>query len=124
MTSAANSFRSVALEWIDKRALGMVGCPAPADTRRWQLPKPMVGWVSFEQREEHNPTKGRAIPDAVRNSPPPSLGYAALTQPTRESGFQHWTVPFDTDPDYPKALADAVTAIHGDAGGSGYLPPG
>ncbi|MDS4070459.1 MAG: hypothetical protein RKO24_12655, partial [Candidatus Competibacter sp.] len=26
------------------------------------------------------------------------------------SGFQHWTVPFDTDPDYPAALAEAVTA--------------
>ena len=24
--------------------------------------------------------------------------------------FEHWTVPFDTDPDWPKALQDAVTA--------------
>lgn len=30
--------------------------------------------------------------------------------PEKGKRFEHWTVPFDTDPDYPKALADAVTA--------------
>ncbi len=26
-----------------------------------------------------------------------------------EDGFEHWTVPFDTDPDWPKALQETVT---------------
>jgi adenine-specific DNA-methyltransferase len=30
--------------------------------------------------------------------------------PKPEEGFQHWTVPFDTDPDHPKPLAEAITA--------------
>jgi len=30
--------------------------------------------------------------------------------PVRNQKWEHWTVPFDTDPDYPKALAEAVTA--------------
>jgi adenine-specific DNA-methyltransferase len=28
--------------------------------------------------------------------------------PTTDQGFHHWTVPFDTDPDYPSELAAAV----------------
>jgi adenine-specific DNA-methyltransferase len=30
--------------------------------------------------------------------------------PKPAEGFQHWTVPFDTDPDHPQPLADAITA--------------
>jgi adenine-specific DNA-methyltransferase len=30
--------------------------------------------------------------------------------PKPEEGFQHWTVPFDTDPDHPQPFADAITA--------------
>ena len=30
--------------------------------------------------------------------------------PKEAQQFEHWTVPFDTDPDYPEALADAVVA--------------
>ena len=30
--------------------------------------------------------------------------------PKPEEGFQHWTVPFDTDPDHPQPLAAAITA--------------
>jgi adenine-specific DNA-methyltransferase len=30
--------------------------------------------------------------------------------PKPGDGFHHWTVPFDTDPDYPEALATAITA--------------
>jgi len=30
--------------------------------------------------------------------------------PKPEEGFQHWTVPFDTDPDHPPELAAAITA--------------
>jgi adenine-specific DNA-methyltransferase len=29
--------------------------------------------------------------------------------PKKDQGWQHWQVPFDTDPDWPKALQDAVT---------------
>ena len=32
------------------------------------------------------------------------------TLPAAGGAFQHWTVPFDTDPAWPQALADAVTA--------------
>ena len=44
-------------------------------------------------------------------------GKRALTDADRRrwllpgaTGWHHWEVPFDTDPDYPKPLADAVTA--------------
>ncbi|MCA3700254.1 MAG: site-specific DNA-methyltransferase [Brevundimonas sp.] len=30
--------------------------------------------------------------------------------PKLADGFQHWTVPFDVDPDHPEDLADAITA--------------
>jgi adenine-specific DNA-methyltransferase len=30
--------------------------------------------------------------------------------PKPNEGFHHWTVPFDTDPDHPPPLADAITA--------------
>jgi adenine-specific DNA-methyltransferase len=30
--------------------------------------------------------------------------------PKPGEGFQHWTVPFDTDPDHPPPLAEAITA--------------
>ncbi len=30
--------------------------------------------------------------------------------PKKGEAFEHWTVPFDTDPDWPRALADSVTA--------------
>ena len=30
--------------------------------------------------------------------------------PKSAEGFQHWTVPFDTDPDHPEPLAAAITA--------------
>ena len=30
--------------------------------------------------------------------------------PAKGEGWEHWTVPFDTDPDYPKDLTQAVTA--------------
>jgi adenine-specific DNA-methyltransferase len=30
--------------------------------------------------------------------------------PKSDEGFQHWTVPFDTDPDYPPELAAAIVA--------------
>lgn len=32
------------------------------------------------------------------------------TLPSPADGFQHWTAPFDTDPDHPAPLADAITA--------------
>ena len=28
----------------------------------------------------------------------------------KKASWEHWEVPFDTDPDWPKALQDAVTA--------------
>ncbi len=30
--------------------------------------------------------------------------------PPKDKGWEHWQVPFDTDPDYPEALANAVKA--------------
>ena len=53
-----------------------------ADHRRWELPK---------------------LSDA---SPSPLGGERAGVR----GGFEHWTVPFDTDPDWPKPLRDALTA--------------
>ena len=32
------------------------------------------------------------------------------TLPAKGAAFEHWTVPFDTDPDWPSALSEAVTA--------------
>ncbi|MEX2138344.1 MAG: site-specific DNA-methyltransferase [Pirellulales bacterium] len=55
-----------------------------ADRRRWELPMANAKTASG----------GRKSPDNAANS----------------GGFQHWTVPFDTDPDWPKELQASVTA--------------
>jgi adenine-specific DNA-methyltransferase len=64
------------------------------------------------------------VPDAIRRSLAVKLmekqkaeGRKAITDadqrrwelPPRGGKWEHWQVPFDTDPDYPKDLADAVT---------------
>ena len=57
-----------------------------ADRRRWELP---VVAAVYDRR-----------PDAVGPG-----GHI----PPLQGGWEHWQVPFDTDPEYPKDLADVVT---------------
>ena len=74
-----------------------------SDETRWKL----VGKLRAKQKTEGK----RAITDAdARRWRLPPSPLASLPKGDGSAGFQHWTVPFDTDPDYPSALADAVTA--------------
>lgn len=56
----------------------------------------------------------RSITDADRRRwllPPANRApKVKLTVDARFSGWYHWEVPFDTDPDYPAALSEAITA--------------
>ncbi len=56
----------------------------------------------------------RAVTDADRRRwllPPDNRDKdAKLTVDAKFRGWYHWEVPFDTDPDWPKALQDTVTA--------------
>lgn len=64
-----------------------------ADRRRWILPP--------ENRAEARREDEAARKRGERSRYTVNLNFA---------GWYHWEVPFDTDPDWPKALADAVTA--------------
>ena len=55
----------------------------------------------------------RSITDADRRRwlfPPDNRGKDALTVDAKFRGWYQWEVPFDTDPDWPNSLQDAVTA--------------
>jgi adenine-specific DNA-methyltransferase len=68
-----------------------------ADTRRWLLPDTQPGLIkTFPAR---SPLKGV--------TPKQAESYRSAI-PKRE--WQEWEVPFDTDPGWPKALQDALTA--------------
>ncbi len=66
---------------LDKQKTEGIRAITDADTRRWLLPP--------NNRDPKKPY------DTVDND---------------FAGWYHWEVPFDTDPDWPKALQDAVTA--------------
>ncbi|MCQ1549160.1 MAG: site-specific DNA-methyltransferase [Candidatus Accumulibacter phosphatis] len=68
-----------------------------ADTRRWLLPDTQAALIrSFPAR---SPLKGLTTRQAE--------AYRAAVP---KGGWQEWEVPFDTDPDWPAALRDALTA--------------
>ena len=74
-----------------------------SDEARWKL----AAKLHAKQRAEGK----RAITDAdARRWQLPPSPTTSLPKGGGSAGFQHWTVPFDTDPDYPPALAEAVTA--------------
>lgn len=68
-----------------------------ADTRRWLLPdtQPML----IRSCPAKKPFKGV--------TPKQAEAYRAAIP---KGGWKEWEVPFDTDPDWPKPLADALTA--------------
>jgi adenine-specific DNA-methyltransferase len=87
-----------------------------ADARRWLLPGTDPGLLkTFPARA---PLKGitpkqaknyqEAIPKGSAGVPPGSEGKSG--QDARAAFWREWQVPFDTDPDWPKPLADALTA--------------
>jgi len=59
-----------------------------ADLRRWLLPAADAALISFGTSSQRTKWK-----EAIPSGP----------------GWQHWEVPFDTDPDWPEPLADALT---------------
>lgn len=68
-----------------------------ADTRRWLLPDTQAALIrSFPAR---SPLKGLTTRQAE--------AYRAAIP---KGGWQEWEVPFDTDPDWPSTLQDALTA--------------
>ena len=68
-------------KWLEKQKAEGKKAVTDADNRRWLLPP--------DNRDPKKPY------DTVDNDFP---------------GWYHWEVPFDTDPDWPQALQDAVTA--------------
>ncbi len=64
-----------------------------ADRRRWVLPP--------ENREEARQEDAAARKRGEKSRYTVDLNFA---------GWYHWEVPFDTDPEWPKGLAEAVTA--------------
>ncbi|MBP7949216.1 MAG: site-specific DNA-methyltransferase [Verrucomicrobiales bacterium] len=88
-----------------------------ADTRRWLLPdtqptlvrslpasKPLKG-ITPKQAEAYR----AAIPSGPL-SPLSGSGKSAQRTVRTTVEWQEWEVPFDTDPDWPKPLQDALTA--------------
>lgn len=71
-----------------------------ADSRRWLLPDTQGGWIrSFPAKK---PLKGL--------TPRQADGYRTAI-PKRS--WKEWEVPFDTDPDWPTGLRDALTDYRG-----------
>ncbi|MCI1278564.1 MAG: site-specific DNA-methyltransferase [Nitrospira sp.] len=68
-----------------------------ADTRRWLLPGTHPALIKS--------TPARASLKGV--TPRQAEAYRAAIP---QGGWKEWEVPFDTDPDWPKLLADALTA--------------
>ena len=73
------------------------GCNAAVPAVTDELRQKLQAKLMVKQRAEGK----RAITDAdVRR----------WTLPAKGAAFEHWTVPFDTDPDWPAALSEAVAA--------------
>jgi adenine-specific DNA-methyltransferase len=68
-----------------------------ADTRRWLLPDTHPALIRSAPAKK--PFKGI--------TPKQADGYRAAIP---KGGWKEWEVPFDTDPDWPKPLAEALTA--------------
>jgi adenine-specific DNA-methyltransferase len=85
-----------------------------ADQRRWLLPGTHPGLIrSFPARaplKGLTPKQAKAYQEAI----PGSAGFQpAAANAGKDAGaprWQEWEVPFDTDADWPKPLADALTA--------------
>lgn len=67
-----------------------------ADTRRWLLPDTQSGFI--KTMPSHKPLKG-VTSKQVEN----------YRSQIPKGGWKEWEVPFDTDPDWPKPLQDALT---------------
>ncbi len=81
-----------------------------ADTRRWLLPGADPGLIkSFPARaplKGITPKQAKSYQDAI----PGSAAFQASRQDAGAPRWEEWQVPFDADPDWPKPLADALTA--------------
>jgi adenine-specific DNA-methyltransferase len=80
--------RRLAVKLIDKQRRQGKRAVTDADRRRWDLPKNQPQMNTDEHRSKQD----------------------NLCSSVFICGFSHWTVPFDTDPDWPKQLQQAVTA--------------
>lgn len=84
-----------------------------ADDRRWLLPKTKPDAVTsaivtaFGKKQKKPPTAKqiKAITDCI----PQKAEVGKSSVPANGNGWEHWQVPFDTDPDWPKELQQAVT---------------
>lgn len=84
-----------------------------ADDRRWLLPKTKPDAVTsaivtaFGKKHKKPPT-GKQI-KAITDCIPQKAEVGKSSVPADGNGWEHWQVPFDTDPDWPKELQQAVT---------------
>jgi len=87
-----------------------------ADQRRWLLPGTDPGLIrAFPSKKPFKgltPKQAKAYQEAIPHGSagvPPASGKTS-GQDARAPFWKEWEVPFDTDPDWPKPLADALTA--------------
>ena len=71
-----------------------------ADQRRWLLPGAQGGLI--REFKAAKPLKALTAKQAT--------AYRAAIPSNPDGGWQPWQVPFDTDPDWPSALQDALTS--------------
>lgn len=90
--------RILAVKLMEKQKAEGRKAITDADRRRWQLP---VVAAVYDRRTDSG-GDGAAIHV-------PKQDQDGGHRPPLQGGWEHWQVPFDTDPEYPKGLADAVT---------------
>lgn len=87
--------------------------PTDADYRRWILPgatRAMIesALASAFAGTKKSPTKKQVAALTERIPARVQVGPSSVAE--GGTGWEHWQVPFDTDPDWPAALSEAVSA--------------
>ncbi|XVJ59535.1 MAG: site-specific DNA-methyltransferase [Tepidisphaera sp.] len=101
-------------KYAAKAAKDGIGSPTDADARRWFLPGTTRKQIAealdraFRKEDKKSPTPKQI--DAAFERVPTKARVGASSVPKSGQGWEHWQVPFDTDPEWPKGLRDAVTA--------------
>jgi adenine-specific DNA-methyltransferase len=97
-----------------KAAKDGIAAPTDGDARRWLLPtttREQIGVAldaAFRKADKKPPTPKQI--DAAFERVPTRALVGTSSVPKNGNGWEHWQVPFDTDPDWPGGLSEAVTA--------------
>lgn len=87
--------------------------PTDADHRRWLLPGATRAMIESALAAafagtKKSPTKKQVAALTERIPARAQVGPSSVAE--GGTGWEHWQVPFDTDPDWPSALSEAVSA--------------